>query len=272
MVSMTARSNYIESMKIQLTELITNYHPAVLWFDGDWCQDMATPNTNQWWIKTDATNLYNYVTGLKPDMIVNERVKRELGLGDFECPEQTVPPAPLSRFWETSATMNGVWGFNTNDENPYRSPSNILNELVRVVSRDGNYLLNIGPKRDGSMTAGSISILNALASWMSVCSESIHGTTRSPFVSEPSWGYYTKKPGKLYAHVFNWPTDGQATLSWPTWVAGNAITGYALYSTTNLAVPVHWQRVSYPAQTNGAAFNVAVPVEAGERFFKLAPP
>jgi hypothetical protein len=81
---------------------------------------------------------------------VNERVKRDQGLGDFADPEQFVPAAPLSRQWETSATMNGAWGYNAGSENSYKPAKSMIQELVQVVSRDGNYLLNIGPRGDGT--------------------------------------------------------------------------------------------------------------------------
>ncbi len=112
MTSMTARTNYITDMKAHLQELITKYDPAILWFDGDWCGNPASPTLTDWWIESDGLNLYNYLLGLKPSLIVNERVKRGFGLGDWDCPEQTVPAAPLSRPWETCETMNGAWGYN----------------------------------------------------------------------------------------------------------------------------------------------------------------
>ena len=208
MSSMTARTNYINDMKAQLQELLTRYDPAILWFDGDWCADHSSPTLDDWWIGADGRSLYDWLIGIKPSLIVNERVKRDLGLGDYTCPEQFVPPAPLSRPWETNTTMNGAWGYNAGLESSYKSPASLIQEMVRVVSRDGNYLLNIGPKGDGTVTPGSVSILNAFGVWMNTYSDSIYGTTPSPFTSEPSWGFYTKKLGKLYAHVFNWPTGG----------------------------------------------------------------
>jgi hypothetical protein len=102
--------------------------------------------------------------------------------------------------------MNGSWGYNASDNN-YKSSKTIIQEMVKTVSRDGNYLLNIGPKGDGTMTNQSIAILNDFGTWMDTYSESIYGTTRSPYSVEPGWGFYTKKQGKLYAHVFAWPAN-----------------------------------------------------------------
>jgi alpha-L-fucosidase len=207
MLSMEARTAYILDMKAQLKELVERYHPAIMWFDGDWCANLDIQTLSDWWNKADGQDLYNYVIGLDSNIVINERVKRDLGLGDYACPEQTVPNAPLGRPWETCQTMNAAWGYNASLENTYKTPKEMIQELVKVVSRDGNYLLNIGPKGDGSVTPGSKNILKGFADWMNTYSESIYGTTRSPYTKEPSWGFYTKKSGKLYAHVFMWPSN-----------------------------------------------------------------
>lgn len=134
-------------------------------------------------------------------------------------------------------------------ENSYRSVKTIIQEMVTVVSRDGNYLLNIGPKGDGTVTAGSVTVLNGLASWMSTHADSIHGTSGSPFATEPSWGRITKKNGKLFAHVFTWPTGG--TLQIP-----------AVHNTINRVYLMNnpWTSLSYTV--NGGTINVSVPATA----------
>ncbi|HEY5508946.1 MAG TPA: alpha-L-fucosidase, partial [Paludibacter sp.] len=207
MASMTARTNYINDMKAQLKELIDKYHPAIMWFDGDWTYNSGSPTLTSWWTKADGVDLYNYLIGLDPALLVNERVFRGAGLGDWMCPEQTVPSAPESRPWETCQTMNNSWGYNSGD-NSYKTPATLIQQLVQVVSRDGNYLLNIGPKGDGIVTPQSVTILNAFGDWMKIYGKSIYGTTRSPYSIEPAWGYYTKKEGKLFAHIFSWPKTG----------------------------------------------------------------
>jgi alpha-L-fucosidase len=211
MVSDSARTSYITDMKAQLSELITKYHPAVLWFDGDWTYNSGSPTLDSWWTEADGVDLYNYVTGLDSNLVVNERVCRGFGLGDFECPENTIPLEPKDRQWETCRTMNNSWGYNSSDAS-YKTADSLIHELTRTVSRDGNYLLNIGPKGDGTVTSQSTSILNSFGDWMGIYSESIYGTSRSPYSSEPKWGVYTRKTGKLYAHVFKWPTNGLLTI------------------------------------------------------------
>ncbi|MGW2858877.1 alpha-L-fucosidase [Streptomyces sp. NPDC001205] len=208
MASQTARTAYIADMKAQLQELLDRYDPALLWFDGDWFAEPATPTLQDWWLRSDGVDLYNWLVARKPGLVVNERVKRDFNLGDYTVAEFGVPGAPLQRQWERCDTMNGAWGYNSGAENSYRPISDFVRELITCVSRDGNFLLNIGPKGDGSVTPGSVTILRGLASWMSTYADSIHGAMASPFSTDPPWGRATKKDGKLFAHVFTWPTNG----------------------------------------------------------------
>lgn len=212
MSSMTARTNYIKDMKAQLQELVTKYDPAIMWFDGDWTNYKGKATLSKWWTKADGKALYKYMKKISPNIIVNERVCRGFNLGDFECPEQTIPSKALSRPWETCQTMNSTWGYNKSYEKRYRSTKDIVRELVEVASKEGNYLLNVGPKGDGSLTTGSKKLLNGVGKWMKKYSSSIYGTTRSPFKKTPSWGTYTRKGKNVYVHVYKWPKNGKLTV------------------------------------------------------------
>ncbi len=212
MASDSARTNYIRDMKLQLKELIDNYHPAVLWFDGDWTYNYGTYNyattpVDKWWTKADGVDLQNYLRGLDPNLLMNERVFRGAGLGDWDCSEGSVLATANSRPWETCQTMNNSWGYNSGDNN-YKTTKALIMELVQNVSRDGNYLLNIGPKGDGTVPDESVTKLDSIGVWMDIYDSSVYGATRSPFSKEPEWGFFTKKSGKLYAHVFSWPSNG----------------------------------------------------------------
>jgi alpha-L-fucosidase len=213
MNSATAKASYIADMKAQLKELINNYHPAVLWFDGDWTYNFGTytygvtAQADKWWTKADGVDLQNYLRGLDPNLLMNERVFRSAGLGDWDCSEGSVLATANSRPWETCQTMNNSWGYNSGD-NSYKTTKALILELVQNVSRDGNYLLNIGPKGDGTVPSQQITKLDSVGQWMDIYSSSIYGATRSPFPTEPTWGLFTKKSGKLYTQVFVWPKNG----------------------------------------------------------------
>lgn len=204
---------YIAYMKAQLKELVTRYDPAVLWFDGEW---------EGTWTHEEGLKLYDYVRSLKPEIIINNRVdKGRHGMkgtydpsqfaGDFGTPEQEIPATGLDFDWESCITMNGHWGWNKNDK-AFKSTEDLIRKLVDIASKGGNFLLNIGPKPDGTFPQESIERLAAIGRWMDVNGEAIYGTLPSPFENLP-WGRCTRKhdAGKtvLYLHVFDWPADGK---------------------------------------------------------------
>ena len=82
-----------------------------MWFDGDWTYRRKAPTLAKWWTKADGKDLYKYVKSLKSSILVNERVCRGFKLGDFECPERSIPEKAPSRPWETCQSMNDAWGY-----------------------------------------------------------------------------------------------------------------------------------------------------------------
>ena len=202
---------YTAYMKGQLKELLTNYGPiGILWFDGEW----ESP-----WTHERGADLYNYVRGLQPDIIVNNRVgKGRAGMsgmdkgksvGDYGTPEQEIPPTGFGSGvdWESCMTMNNHWGYNKNDQN-WKSSTILIRNLIDCASKGGNYLLNIGPTSDGIFPAASVERLADIGRWMKINHDAIYGTTASPFRKLP-WGRATRQANHLYLHVFNWPADGK---------------------------------------------------------------
>ncbi|HXX64904.1 MAG TPA: alpha-L-fucosidase [Bacteroidota bacterium] len=208
-------SRYVLYLKNQLKELLTHYGPiGVLWFDGEW---------ESTWNKTLGRDLYNYVRGLQPDIIINNRVgagrsgmegfnKGEDFAGDFGTPEQEIPSTGLPGvYWETCMTMNDHWGYNSHDLN-FKTTTDLLRKLADIASKGGNFLLNVGPRADGTFPPTSIERLKEIGAWMHVNGESIYGTSAGPFKNLP-WGRCTQKEvqggRRLYLHVFDWPRDGR---------------------------------------------------------------
>ncbi|MBP0903863.1 alpha-L-fucosidase [Mariniflexile gromovii] len=201
---------YENYMKPQVGELLKNYGDiGVVWFDGDWISDYTTEM---------GKDLYKFIRDIQPNTIVNNRVdKGRTGMdgmnnnpgefaGDFGTPEQEIPDTGIDTDWEACMTMNGTWGYKPADNN-WKSSEDLIEKLVDIVSKGGNFLLNIGPDGYGRFPSESIRRLDAMGQWTKKNGEAIYGASASPY-EKPKWGRYTKKDGVLYAHVFDWPKDG----------------------------------------------------------------
>ncbi len=127
--------------------------------------------------------------------------------GDFGTPEQQIPANGLPGVdWESCMTMNTTWGYKFYDDN-WKSSETIIRNLIDIASKGGNYLLNVGPTKEGLIPQPSVERLADVGKWMKVNGEAIYGTTASPFAAQLPFGRATSKAGKVYLEVFDWPTN-----------------------------------------------------------------
>jgi len=191
---------YLDAVAVpQVTEVLTNYKPDVLWWDTP---HLMTPPR--------AAKLAKLLA-LQPGIIHNNRLGGGYR-GDTETPEQQIPSTGFpGRDWETCMTMNDTWGFKSYDHN-WKPLSTLITNLVDIASKGGNYLLNVGPTAEGEIPAESIKLLKGVGAWMNINSESIYGTRGTPFKNLP-WGRCTVKDAGadtiLFLHVLNWPAEGK---------------------------------------------------------------
>jgi alpha-L-fucosidase len=193
---------YIEHMKGQLTELLTNYGPiGGIWFDGGW---EHSPD------QLHSLEVVKLIRKLQPGIMINDRADIP---EDYSTPEQNIPAGaiPGGRLWETCMTLNDHWGYARDDHN-WKSPQDLVRKLCDIASKGGNFLLNVGPTELGEIPQPSIDNLEAVGSWMKVNGRSIYGTTKSPFKKLPFDGRCTRKGNTLYFQVFSWPDDGKLPL------------------------------------------------------------
>ena len=196
-------AEYIDHIAVpQVKEILTNYGDiAVLWWD--------TP-TN---MTDEFAEKLNALLALRPNIITNDRLKRPNYPGDFKTPEQRIPNLSEldGKDWETCMTMNDTWGFKSYDSN-WKSSKTMIRNLIDIASKGGNYLMNVGPKADGTIPEESITRLREVGTWMKINGEAIYGTKASP-LPILSWGRCTKKESGnntiLYLSVFEWPADGK---------------------------------------------------------------
>ena len=186
--------DYLNNVAVpQVRELLTRYPIDILWWD--------TPM----YMTPKRVAPLAALMKLRPNLITNNRLGG--GLGDTATPEQFVPVTGYPGDWETCMTMNNNWGYNARD-NSWKSSPVLIRKLAEVCSKGGNLLLNIGPTAEGEFPPTSIQRLHDLGQWLHVNGDAIYGTTAGPFEYLP-WGVATRKSGKLYLHVFDWPKNGE---------------------------------------------------------------
>jgi alpha-L-fucosidase len=196
----------------QVKELLTNYGPvALIWFDTP---RFMTPERGQ--------RFADIVRSTQPNTLIDGRLGSE---GDYRSTGDNVIPSEASaEAWETPATTNDTWGFRTDDTN-WKSPGQILFKLVDIVSKGGNYLLNVGPTSEGLIPQIPSANLRTVGRWLKVNGEAVYGAGSSPFGDEygeyssrgakdvrgqklflpdPEWRV-TTRPGKLYFTFFSEP-------------------------------------------------------------------
>jgi alpha-L-fucosidase len=188
-------SNYVETyVKPQVKELLTNYGPiGLIWFDTP---KRMTPGQSR--------ELVDLVHQLQPECLVNGRIGNSLG--DYaESRDNVIPSEALQIDWEVPATINDTWGFKSDDHN-WKSPAELVRKLVDTASKDGNYLLNVGPTAEGVIPQPSVERMRALGEWLRRNGEAVYGTRAGPLQGVDNVRT-TRHGSKLYLTAFDWPGD-----------------------------------------------------------------
>ena len=184
------RTYFDEKCKPQLKELLENYdNISLIWFD-----------TPMGMTADEAQELRDWVKGIKPDCIISGRIGHQKG--DYMTTgDNFIPRLPYDGDWEVPATVNDTWGYNKYDTN-WKNPDDILNLLLKIVGRGGNYLLNVGPMADGTVPEACVEVMNEVGKYVTENAEAIYGTKNvGIYPYEIPSIEFTKRPHKLYVHV-----------------------------------------------------------------------
>lgn len=191
-VDEAARRRFVDYTHGLIRELLTNYGKIdVLWYDVAWPLDAAG------W---ESVKMNEMVFQLQPEIIVNNRNKLQ---GDFSTPEQHITAETGGRAWESCMTLNDSWGYQRADDN-WKNARTVVRNLITCARDGGNYLLNIGPRADGSIPEESVRILREVGQWMNKNGDTIYKSDRC----EPrrsAYASFTRTGNTLFMHVHYWP-------------------------------------------------------------------
>jgi len=188
----------------QIEELMTGYGPVdILWLDGGWVRPYRPlPPELRGLIKRppnqdlDMPAIAAMARGHQPGLIIVDRTvagKYE----NYRTPEQEVPEKPLPYIWETCMTMGNSWSYVPNDR--YKSANRLIHLLVDIVSKGGNFLLNIGPSAEGELPPESLVRLREIGDWMRTNGEAIYKTRPVAPYKESKICFTSIPGGPLYA-------------------------------------------------------------------------
>jgi alpha-L-fucosidase len=184
-----ARKRFVDYTHGQLRELLSNYGKIdILWYD------MAVPLDAEGW---RAEEMNAMVWQLQPDILINNRNRLA---GDFSTPEQSTQASKAD--WESCMTMNDSWGYLPGDHN-WKSAQQLLQNLVECARDGGNYLLNIGPRADGSVPEPEVERLKVIGGWLKRNGDAIYATQRCQF-PHGNIGAYTRRGNTLFVVIYFW--------------------------------------------------------------------
>ncbi len=217
-------ASYLQFMKNQLTELLTNYGEIMsIWFDGHW--DQTAPegsNDRSSRIDWKYNEIYGLIHKLQPQcMIGNNHHLSPLDGEDFQMFERDLPGENKSGLsfqkasaqlpLETCETLNGAWGYNITDRN-YKTVAQVIQLLVGAAGRNANLLLNIGPMPNGLIQSEFTDTLGLAGQWLKQYGASVYGTRNGP-VAPQAWGVSTQKGKFVYLHLFKRPENNKIEIN-----------------------------------------------------------
>ncbi|MDW7692532.1 alpha-L-fucosidase [Flammeovirgaceae bacterium SG7u.111] len=177
MTQVTANKELFEYDKVQVKELIENYGPIdVMFFDAFHAKPMA-----------------QYVHEIAPNIVVTR--------GEMNTPEQKIPNGAMPGPWETCMTMGTQWAYKpTNEE--YKDGGDLINKLIEIRAKGGNFLMNVGPKPNGEIPIEQEERLREIALWIFVNNEAVKNVRTVPTIIKEGDLWFTKAKEENTAYVF----------------------------------------------------------------------
>lgn len=201
-------------------ELVDKYEPKLIWFDWTVNNPVLMPYFNKF-----MAYYYNNSIDWKEDVVVNTKQGYPTNVQVWDV-ERGKSGKMMQFPWQTDTSVGKKsWSYIDGEEN--KTPGQIIHDLIDIVSKNGNLLLNIGPRADGTITEEQKAVLLAIGKWLDVNGEAIYGTrcwkkfgegnaepTKGSFTDNEATAYtaqdirFTTKGNDFYAIALNWDDNG----------------------------------------------------------------
>jgi alpha-L-fucosidase len=229
----------------QLTEIIDRYHPWEIWCDLGGNHAIYY-HSHEW-----MAHFYNQADTYNPGgVVVNDRC----GSGahaDIAVVEDEGIPFQLGAdksYHETDQTMSHSWGYNTEElESDYKTTGDLVHNLVDAVANASNYVVNIGPRADGTIPEIMADRLRGIGRWLAINGEAIYGTRPWTQASDGDLRFTVGKTGAFYVTSLVWP-GAEMTINAPVPIADDSV----IVLLGSDGAPLAWHR-------NGASIVVEMP-------------
>lgn len=245
---------YFEFVKMQCAELIQKYHTKNFWFDGFW-------HTEWYGNPKYRTELYAYLKSLDANIIMSrlQMPSTPVGgawddgwdfgknVGDYHSREDHG-----NLGWE-KLYYKGPWeycssvaypNYSYNSKMKYKTAKEMIQTMVKIAGRNGNYLLDMAPKPDGSVDDTQQKLFAEIGSWVKIYGESVYGTEGGPYLPIKGEFVSTRKSNKIFLHLLN----GQTSIVLPAF--DNKIISAKLFHST--------EKVTFTKVNNKFFFSVPV--------------
>ena len=234
---------FVDFAHAQVGELTSQYGPVdILWLDGGWVRPTQNEESKDaagvpWPQDVDMPGLAALARKNQPGLIV---VDRAVGgrYENYRTPEQKIPDQPLPYPWETCMTLGDSWSYTPNDN--YKSARSVVQMLVDVVAKGGNYLLNVGPDANGELPPVAVQRLHEIGAWMKVNGQAIYASRSVAPYRDGKFRYTRLKDGTVYA--FYLPDANEKQLPKTLRIPGPAPAGGAQMKLLGSDAPLLWHR------------------------------
>ncbi len=284
---MAEMKGYLDNISIpQVKEILSQYQPAIIWYDTPrrMSPALAKPFSEVVRAISPSTLINSRIAldGNKMDKVSSKDLDMLKGLDTdyLSYADREIPANSPWDKWETCMTLNGSWGFTKGDEG-WKTPSHVIQQLLEVVSKNGSFLLNVGPTAEGEFPAKSVEVLQQVGTWLKANGDAVYGAQPVSFnlpgtptaeslkrkadkearfakLNRPAphtsldrdfpW-IATQKGNTIYVTLFDWPENNTLTIT----NISNAITSVHLATTPEQAL-TH-------TLVNGS-LNITLPAEA----------